>query len=443
MTRRWCKLPTAAWAWALCAGVGCVVAIPQDTCSPFNAGNNFADRVVERTTCLDYLGPDLVDAIVSHELDYDRKLPLSLVLFGNSSETLRHSSNVLAATYFDHASTATDRLVHLDIHELIQSKESKKDVHAAIHLTLANLIKRCPRRNMLVLQNIHLIPQAWLPVLDVFLQPLSGRIPSLNGKGHSDEGILDTVSTVFVFLFETDAITLEATKPLNWKEYLYTQWRFPGVEFTPQALIGRLGHGMIVSHAVTVAPECASMLSHAPFIGLGILWQLMTFLVGLVVAVVVGWFGVRRKGLTARKQRVPNEDVMFIRHSSSSRPAETIVSQAQEDNAPPRDVAELLEQPTDNTIPTPLISTLSTDSKSGETPVTTVPCSIDAPLATDPQCDEVATTASLLSTSLPGSSIKDPRAIPDVPKLTPRRSGRSQKSAPKQSQSNANSKKYK
>ncbi|RHY15933.1 hypothetical protein DYB25_000957 [Aphanomyces astaci] len=174
-------------------------AVSADSCSAYKSGNALADRVDELGSCLAHLGSNLADAIVSHELDYDRKTPLSIVLFANSTE-------------------------------VIQSMASKKAAHAAIHATLVNLVKRCPRRNMLVLENLHLVPQAWLPVLDVFLLPLSGKVATTKDDSTQQtttSGLLDTLPTVFVFLFETHTSPIAADGQ-HWKEYLDGKWQFPG-----------------------------------------------------------------------------------------------------------------------------------------------------------------------------------------------------------------------
>ncbi|RLO13130.1 hypothetical protein DYB28_009932, partial [Aphanomyces astaci] len=269
-------------------------------------------------SCLAHLGSNLADAIVSHELDYDRKTPLSIVLFANSTE-------------------------------VIQSMASKKAAHAAIHATLVNLVKRCPRRNMLVLENLHLVPQAWLPVLDVFLLPLSGKVATTKDDSTQQtttSGLLDTLPTVFVFLFETHTSPIAADGQ-HWKEYLDGKWQFPGkslfaplcdsnseldpgVEFTPQALIGRLGHGMVVTR--TSAPTCVVLLAPETIrssnsVAAAVL--ISVTVVAVVIALGAWWVARSRRSHGAKHtppvvhtprvcdQRFDDEDeVTFIPHTS-------------------------------------------------------------------------------------------------------------------------------
>ncbi|ETV82427.1 hypothetical protein, variant [Aphanomyces astaci] len=303
-------------------------AVSADSCSAYKSGNALADRVDELGSCLAHLGSNLADAIVSHELDYDRKTPLSIVLFANSTELLHRSSEILAATFFGHGSAATDRVFRLDIHEVIQSMASKKAAHAAIHATLVNLVKRCPRRNMLVLENLHLVPQAWLPVLDVFLLPLSGKVATTKDDSTQEttSGLLDTLPTVFVFLFETHTSPIAADGQ-HWKEYLDGKWQFPGVEFTPQALIGRLGHGMVVTR--TSAPTCVVLLAPETIRSSNSVAAAVLISV-TVVAVLIAWWVARSRRSHGAKhtppvvhtprvcdQRFDDEDeVTFIPHTS-------------------------------------------------------------------------------------------------------------------------------
>ncbi|RHY82699.1 hypothetical protein DYB26_009467, partial [Aphanomyces astaci] len=276
-------------------------AVSADSCSAYKSGNALADRVDELGSCLAHLGSNLADAIVSHELDYDRKTPLSIVLFANSTE-------------------------------VIQSMASKKAAHAAIHATLVNLVKRCPRRNMLVLENLHLVPQAWLPVLDVFLLPLSGKVATTKDDSTQQtttSGLLDTLPTVFVFLFETHTSPIAADGQ-HWKEYLDGKWQFPGVEFTPQALIGRLGHGMVVTR--TSAPTCVVLLAPETIrssnsVAAAVL--ISVTVVAVVIALGAWWVARSRRSHGAKHtppvvhtprvcdQRLDDEDeVTFIPHTS-------------------------------------------------------------------------------------------------------------------------------
>ncbi|RHY95149.1 hypothetical protein DYB35_004621 [Aphanomyces astaci] len=153
---------------------------------------------------------------------------------------------------------------------VIQSMASKKAAHAAIHATLVNLIKRCPRRNMLVLENLHLVPQAWLPVLDVFLLPLSGKVATTKDDSthQTTSGLLDTLPTVFVFLFETHTSPIAADGQ-HWKEYLDGKWQFPGNAPTCVVL---LAPETIRSSNSVAAAVLGSVTVVAVLIALGAWW---------------------------------------------------------------------------------------------------------------------------------------------------------------------------
>ncbi|KAH9137873.1 hypothetical protein AeRB84_017581 [Aphanomyces euteiches] len=177
--------------------------------------------------------------MITHELDVDGQKPLSLLVFANTTEMLHDTSLVLASTFF--GSHESDRLVRLDLHEVIEREKGSKDkIQRVIHSTIVHLVQTCPRRSMLVLENVARVPQHLISLLDVFLLPLSGKI------AHHDRW-LDTLPTVFVFLFQTDQPPASRD---SWRDFMEQQWPYTGVEFTPRALIGRIRDAVFINSTV-------------------------------------------------------------------------------------------------------------------------------------------------------------------------------------------------
>ncbi|KAH9069286.1 hypothetical protein Ae201684P_004972 [Aphanomyces euteiches] len=208
---------TGVTRWSLFAclfGLSC--ANLQDKCSAFAPRNDaFVDRVDKMAPqCLNFVDPHLADTMITHELDVDGQKPLSLLVFANTTEMLHDTSLVLASTFF--GSHESDRLVRLDLHEC----RRVRDVACSSSKTS---------------REQHLIS-----LLDVFLLPLSGKI------AHHDRW-LDTLPTVFVFLFQTDQPPASRD---SWRDFMEQQWPYTGVEFTPRALIGRIRDAVFINSTV-------------------------------------------------------------------------------------------------------------------------------------------------------------------------------------------------
>ncbi|KAF0700632.1 Aste57867_8810 [Aphanomyces stellatus] len=263
------------------------LALPQDRCSSYLSGEAFVERVErfganppswsahnDNSTgnCLNNVDPTLAEVIISHELDVDNMNPLSLLVMADSTEKLLNASNVIATTYFGHDDI--DRLVRLDLHEIIKREQSRDAAYQFIHTALTRLAGSCPRRNMVILDSLDRVPRAMLPLLDVFLQPLSGKI----ARPDAPNEWLDTRPTTFVFLFETPP----GIVPKQWKDVLDAQWTYDGVEFTPRALIGRLRAGIHVRE--TLSTDCARLQLTMP-VTASVSMELFVFsgLVGLLV----------------------------------------------------------------------------------------------------------------------------------------------------------------
>ncbi|CAK4226468.1 unnamed protein product, partial [Aphanomyces euteiches] len=75
-------------------------------------------------------------------LDVDGQKPLSLLVFANTTEMLHDTSLVLASTFF--GSHESDRLVRLDLHEVIEREKGSKDkIQRVIHSTIVHLVQTC------------------------------------------------------------------------------------------------------------------------------------------------------------------------------------------------------------------------------------------------------------------------------------------------------------
>ncbi|KAG9404369.1 hypothetical protein AC1031_004578 [Aphanomyces cochlioides] len=188
---------------------------------------------------------------------------------------LHDTSLVLASTFF--GSHESDRLVRLDLHEVIEREQGSKDkIQRVIHSTIVHLVQTCPRRSMLVLENVERVPQHLISLLDVFLLPLSGKI------AHKDRW-LDTLPTVFVFLFQTDKPPASRD---SWRDFMEQQWPYTGVEFTPRALIGRIREAVFVNsdvdHSRCDFPPDQSSLQLPPYAVEAIVTALAVVTVGVV-----------------------------------------------------------------------------------------------------------------------------------------------------------------
>ncbi|OWZ02469.1 hypothetical protein PHMEG_00025962, partial [Phytophthora megakarya] len=189
----------------------------------------------------------LTERFVSN--DFDRRQPLALVLFSNSSDILQSLTGAIASSLFGN-SRSPHTVQSFDFKALLEpSRTSNYDIKQTLRSTLAKPLRACPERNLFVLDNVQALDDAALPVLDVFLDPLNGKRAQfqqyVDGKASR---VFDCTNSVFLFLYKVTA----THSPLGedgsgsssqWREFLMQQWtrsEGPMEEFTPQAFVGRL-----------------------------------------------------------------------------------------------------------------------------------------------------------------------------------------------------------
>ncbi|KAG7392036.1 hypothetical protein PHYBOEH_006512 [Phytophthora boehmeriae] len=183
--------------------------------------------------------------------DFDRRQPLALVLFSNSSNVLHSLSGAIASALFG-ATRSPHTVESVDFEALIESpRDSNYDMKQTLRSALATPLSNCPQRNLFVLDNVQALDDAALPVLDVFLDPLNGKRAQFQQfvDGRTSR-VFDCTNSIFLFLYKVKSSQSSLTgmgkaKGLSsqWREFLMQQWtRSEGTteEFTPQAFVGRL-----------------------------------------------------------------------------------------------------------------------------------------------------------------------------------------------------------
>ncbi|KAL4106671.1 hypothetical protein PRIC1_004718 [Phytophthora ramorum] len=198
----------------------------------------------------------LTERFVANE--FDRRQPLALVLFSNSSDLLHATAGSVASSLFG-ASRSPHTVQSVDFQALLEpSRVSNYDIKQRLRSALATPLRTCPERSLFVLDNVQALDDAALPVLDVFLDPLNGKRAQFQQYVESQASrVFDCTNSVFLFLYKVTA----SHSPLdgsdngsgssnnNWREFLMQQWtRSEGTmeEFTPQAFVGRLTDAVAV-----------------------------------------------------------------------------------------------------------------------------------------------------------------------------------------------------
>ncbi|RLN57609.1 hypothetical protein BBP00_00007424 [Phytophthora kernoviae] len=107
--------------------------------------------------------------------DFDRRQPLALVLFSNSSDLLHSLSGAVASALFG-TTRSPHTVQRVDFQALLEPpRASNYDMKRTLRSALATPLSACPQRNLFVLDNVQALDEASLPVLDVFLDPLNGK----------------------------------------------------------------------------------------------------------------------------------------------------------------------------------------------------------------------------------------------------------------------------
>ncbi|EGZ19016.1 hypothetical protein PHYSODRAFT_315438 [Phytophthora sojae] len=189
--------------------------------------------------------------------DFDRRQPLALVLFSNSSDLLHALAGAVGSSLFG-TSRSPHTVQRVDFRALLEpARASNYDIKQTLRSALTGPLRACPERSLFVLDNVQALDDSALPVLDVFLDPLNGKRAQFQ---HYVEGkasrVYDCANSVFLFLYKVTA----SLSPLDggesgpgstskWREFLMQQWtRAEGTleEFTPQAFVGRLTDALAV-----------------------------------------------------------------------------------------------------------------------------------------------------------------------------------------------------
>ncbi|ETK95112.1 hypothetical protein L915_01930 [Phytophthora nicotianae] len=197
----------------------------------------------------------LTERFVANE--FDRRQPLALVLFSNSSDLLHSLTGALASSLFG-ISRSPHTVQSVDFQALIEpSRTSNYEIKQRLRSALATPLGSCPERSLFVLDNVQALDDAALPVLDVFLDPLNGKRAQFQ---HYDESkasrVFDCTNSIFLFLYKIAANNSPLDGGENgsrasskWREFLMQHWtRSEGTieEFTPQAFVGRLTDAIAV-----------------------------------------------------------------------------------------------------------------------------------------------------------------------------------------------------
>ncbi|KAG7377994.1 hypothetical protein PHYPSEUDO_010704 [Phytophthora pseudosyringae] len=189
--------------------------------------------------------------------EFDRRQPLALVLFSNSSDLLRSLAGAVASSLFG-ASRSPHTVQSVDFQPLLEPpRASNYEIKQTLRTALTTPLGACPERSLFVLDNVQTLDDAALPVLDVFLDPLNGKRAQFQHYAEGEASrVFDCTNSVFLFLYKVIA----SHSPLdrgengsgssgNWREFLMQQWtRTEGTieEFTPQAFVGRLTDAVAV-----------------------------------------------------------------------------------------------------------------------------------------------------------------------------------------------------
>ncbi|KAL8002060.1 hypothetical protein Plhal703r1_c17g0081421 [Plasmopara halstedii] len=189
--------------------------------------------------------------------EFDRRQPLALVLFSNTSDLLQSLAGALASSLF--GSSHTPHTVEsVDFQALLENpRSSNHDIKHILRSTLVAPLDACPKRSLFILENVQALDDATLPVLDVLLDPLNGKRAQFQ---HYVEGqtsrVFDCTNTIFLFLYKISSQHFSTVNGKvdfsEWRELLMQRWtRIEGSieEFTPQALVGR------ITDAVAVFPS--------------------------------------------------------------------------------------------------------------------------------------------------------------------------------------------
>lgn len=215
---------------------------------------------------------------------FDRQRPLALAAFSNSSRTLDALAGAFAAALF--ADTSGSGVQVLDLAQLLPSEvlpSTNRQVKTKLRAALAETLAACPKRSLVVVENVQLLDDVTLPVLDTFLDPLNGERAhlQLHQPGGSSQ-LLDASGAVFLFLFKVERTDFEAApasdsggggsaRAPTWRDFLMSAWtRKEGLaeEFTPQAFVGRLTEGITLfandEEAGVEVPLTRACRSHKP-----------------------------------------------------------------------------------------------------------------------------------------------------------------------------------
>ncbi|KUF77997.1 hypothetical protein AM587_10009559 [Phytophthora nicotianae] len=173
----------------------------------------------------------LTERFVANE--FDRRQPLALVLFSNSSDLLHSLTGALASSLFG-ISRSPHTVQSVDFQALIEpSRTSNYEIKQRLRSALATPLGSCPERSLFVLDNVQALDDAALPVLDVFLDPLNGKRAQFQ---HYDESkasrVFDCTNSIFLFLYKIAANNSPLDGTIE--------------EFTPQAFVGRLTDAIAV-----------------------------------------------------------------------------------------------------------------------------------------------------------------------------------------------------
>uniref|UniRef100_K3XC28 Uncharacterized protein n=1 Tax=Globisporangium ultimum (strain ATCC 200006 / CBS 805.95 / DAOM BR144) TaxID=431595 RepID=K3XC28_GLOUD len=184
--------------------------------------------------------------------EYARQQPLAMVLFSNSTSLLHAFTGAIESALFGNAFAAASPNVQvLDFAQLLEQHrdgDTNYDVKNAVRRALSASLSACPDRNLFIMENVHVLDDATLPVLDTFLDPMNGvraHFQQHNGGGATE--LLDCTNAVFLFHFHVNTAFDPHSPPQAWRDFLMTKWtRKIGLveEFTPQAFVGRLTEGV-------------------------------------------------------------------------------------------------------------------------------------------------------------------------------------------------------
>ena len=155
----------------------------------------------------------------------------------------------------------------LDIDILkLQHLESSTQLYQHLKTSMINHVKLNPKRSLIILKSVQSLTSDHLPALDVLLDALGGRRAKLDN--------VDFRNSIILLLFKIN--NKNDVVGDSWRSYLEEKWAYPGPEFTPSAVIGRIGGAM----AIESFEKCTSTTSTAP-----IQRNLIPFIIPIVLSV--------------------------------------------------------------------------------------------------------------------------------------------------------------